>query len=437
MNPSGHGIQWLSDAAVCDLIRRFPLPIALLDDAGGVLLLNDCFEGNYGAAVLEAAPLRALLRERVSGWHTLLLPSRAQGEAEIKAQALRIEDNLMLIFDDTADAGLLRQLGQLQRQVAELERLSSTDRLTGAWNRAHLDRVVASELDRSARSRQPLSLVLLDIDHFKLINDTHGHQSGDAVLCELVRAVGASVRSVDTLFRWGGEEFVVLAPSTGHRTGAILAEKIRRKLEQHDFGSVGSVTASLGVAEYVATESAQIWFRRADEALYRAKAGGRNCVCVDPRGNSDIWAAERGSSVIRLEWQEAYECGEPTIDREHRELFELANVLLDASFRSKSSPQAFDTALEKLLAHIARHFSDEEALLAQHGYKDIETHRRAHAGLLARASELKASAVSKTSFGDLVEFLANAVVAQHLFKVDREFFPLFSKSPASGNHISG
>jgi hemerythrin-like metal-binding protein len=224
-----------------------------------------------------------------------------------------------------------------------------------------------------------------------------------------------------------------LASSTGYRAGATLAEKMRAKVEQHSFAGVGSVTISLGVAEHIATQSADIWFRRVDEALYRAKDGGRNRVCGDQHGSSDIWAAQSGQSVIRLVWQEAYECGEPTIDREHRELFELANVLLDASFKSASSPQAFSEALEKLLAHIVRHFRDEEALLAQQGYEHLEAHRRAHAGLLVRAGELKtAAAAGKTNLGDLVSFLANTVVAQHLFTADRDFYPLFKKQTAQG-----
>jgi diguanylate cyclase (GGDEF)-like protein/hemerythrin-like metal-binding protein len=428
MNMPASSVQWLADSTVHDLIRRFPLPIALLDDTGGVLVLNDRFERTYGAAALESAALQDMIRIPAPGWHTVRLQCLEQDEIEAKAQVLRVEGNPMLILDDATDPGLLRQLDQLHGQITELERLSSTDRLTGAWNRAHLDRVVAAELNRSIRSRQPVSLILLDIDHFKRVNDSCGHQAGDSVLCELVQVIGAAVRSVDTLFRWGGEEFVVLASSTGYRAGATLAENLRAKVEQHSFAGVGSVTISLGVAEHVATESPQIWFGRVDQALYRAKNGGRNRVCVDERGSSDIWAAESGLSVIRLVWQEAYECGEPTIDREHRELFDLANVLLDASFKSESSLQAFSIALEKLLAHIVRHFADEEALLAERAYKDLESHRRAHAGLLARAGELKTAATAgKITLGDLVDFLANTVVAQHMFKLDREFFPLFKE----------
>lgn len=437
MKMSESGIQRLTEATAHDLIQHFPLPIGLLDDAGSLRLMNHRFESAYGPEVLESAPLQALVRERASDWHPVVVPSRMHADVEINAQVVRVQGNLLLVFDDTSDAKLLRELDHLRGKITELERLSSIDRLTGAWNRAHFERVVASELDRSARSRQPVSLILLDIDHFKMVNDTYGHQTGDSVLCELVRVICASVRSVDALFRWGGEEFVVLASSAGYRAGATLAEKIRGGVEQHGFEGLGSVTISLGVAEYVATESAQIWFGRADEALYRAKKSGRNRVCVDARGNSDIWAAQSGPSVIRLEWQEAYECGEPTIDREHRELFDLANVLLDASFVSASCPEEFSAALERLLAHIVRHFADEEALLAQQGYKGIETHRCAHAGLLARARELQADvAAGKTTLGDLVEFLANTVVAQHLFKVDREFFPLFNKTTAPGGAFS-
>ncbi len=326
---------------------------------------------------------------------------------------------------------------ELQELTRELEKRSATDSLTGAWNRAQLDRVIASELDRSLRFRQPVSLIMLDIDHFKQVNDTYGHRAGDAVLCELVEVIGAAIRSIDTLFRWGGEEFVVVAPFTGYRGAERLAEAMRSAVEQHHFAGVGSATISLGVTEHIAAEDAETWFHRVDEALYRAKTGGRNRVCIDERGNSDIWAAESGLSAVRLKWQEAYECGEPTIDAQHRELFELANVLFDAAFEAESSPQSFRTALEKLLAHIERHFADEEALLAQHHYKDIELHMKAHAALLRRAGQLKASvAAGKSTLGDLVEFLANTVVAQHLFKEDRKYFPLFKKEDAKAEAFS-
>jgi diguanylate cyclase (GGDEF)-like protein/hemerythrin-like metal-binding protein len=431
MSTSVHAIAWLADPIVRDLIQRFPLPIALIDDAGETLFLNDRFKRTYDPEVLYSAPLQDIIHKSVPDWTTIRVRHRGQDQVEIKARMLRVQRNQMLILDDAVDTQVLRKLDQLQGQVTELARLSSTDPLTGAWNRAHFDRVVVSELDRSFRFKQPVSLIFVDIDGFKQVNDACGHRAGDFVLCEVVQVIGSTIRLIDMLFRWGGDEFVVLTPSTGYRGGATLAEKMRRKMEQHCFAGIGSVTISLGVAEHIAPESAEMWFSRADEAVYRAKSGGRNRIFVDQRGCSDLWAADRGLSVTRLIWNEAYECGEPTIDRQHRELFDLSNALFAASFEAESSPEAFAAALERLLAHIARHFVDEEILLAERGYEDLEAHRSAHARLLARAAELKASAeAGKATLGDLVEFLANEVVAQHMFKEDRKFFPLFSGHPA-------
>jgi hemerythrin-like metal-binding protein len=186
------------------------------------------------------------------------------------------------------------------------------------------------------------------------------------------------------------------------------------------------MTISLGVAEHSAAESAQEWFRRADGMLYAAKGEGRNCVRVDGRGNSDAWAAAQGSAALGLTWQEAYECGEPMIDREHRELFDLANALIHASIGSEKSPDRAGPAFDRLVDHVALHFANEETLLARHGYARLDAHRRTHASLLERAIELKdAVKAGRASLGNVVEFLANDVVARHLFKADRDFFPLF------------
>jgi diguanylate cyclase (GGDEF)-like protein/hemerythrin-like metal-binding protein len=431
MSASERTVAWSADPVAQDLIERFPLPIALLDGAGGAPVLNDRFMQNFGLEALESAPLKDLIRNPAPDWRTVRLPAPRNGYTEVRAQVVQVRGRPVLILDDAADPTLQRELDHLHGTIAELERRVSVDPLTGAWNRAHFEGVAASEVDRSVRFRQPVSLILLDIDHFKRVNDAHGHQAGDAVLRELVRAVGGVIRSVDALFRWGGEEFVVIAPSTGYRAGAVLAEKIRSHVETRSFPGAGAVTISLGVAEHNATESAERWFRRADVALYRAKGEGRNRVCVDQHGSSDAWASESGPSVIRLVWQEAYECGEPTIDAEHREMFDLANMLFDATFRSETSPEFFRAALDKLMGHITRHFADEEVLLAKHGYKDLDRHKMAHAALLARADELNAGvATGRTRLGDLVEFLANTVIARHLFVADRKFFPLFKQSAA-------
>lgn len=426
----GGSIDLLADPVVEDLIQRFPLPIALMSNSGDAVVLNNHFENAFDHDALDSALRQASIGKSGTGWQTVHVQDRKHGEIDIKAQLLRFRDDSMLILNDAADTALLRQLDQLRQRVTELEKRSSTDPLTGAWNRAHLDRVVSAELDRSIKHQQSVSLILADIDQFKQINDTYGHQAGDSVLCELVEVIAAAIRSMDTLFRWGGEEFVVMAASTGYRGAAVLAERMRSKVATHQFKGVGPVTISLGVAEHMAPERADIWFNRVDVELYRAKKCGRNRVCVDRQGSSDVWAAARGLSVVRLVWQEAYECGQPRIDKQHRTLFELSNVLLDASFKAESSPATLSAALDKLLAHIAQHFADEEELLQQHHYADFARHQRAHRQLLKRAEELRIGvAGGETKLGNLIEFLANSVVAQHIFKADRDFFPLFKNEP--------
>jgi diguanylate cyclase (GGDEF)-like protein/hemerythrin-like metal-binding protein len=336
-----------------------------------------------------------------------------------------------VIVEDPVEAGPPGRYDALLARVKELEQLVATDHLTGAWNRTHLDRVIPAEIARSLSYRQPLSLILLDIDHFKRINDTYGHPAGDAVLCELVRVVRSRVRTSDLLFRWGGEEFVVLISAAGHRRAATVAETLRGAIAGHRFPGVGTVTISLGVAEHDGTEAADAWFRRLDDALYAAKDGGRNRVVADPGGNSDRWAAERGVSALRLEWLEGYECGNATIDGEHREIFRLANELIDASLGEPFEPAAFKAAMAALIEHVERHFADEEAILRKYCYAQFEEHHRSHAGLLARAKRFQKLADSgEFNMANVVEFLAQDLVARHLRIVDRGFFPLFSTDQA-------
>ena len=324
-------------------------------------------------------------------------------------------------------------LAWYRQRIEELERQAASDCLTGLWNRSHFERLLESELDRSRRYRQPVSLILFDIDHFKRVNDDHGHQAGDAVLRELALLAHSAVRAADALFRWGGEEFAILAPSTGHRGARRLAEALRQRVATAAFPAVGRLTVSVGVAEHFDAESGNDWFRRADAMLYRAKGEGRNRVCTDARGNSDVWAETQGPAALRLDWQEGYECGEPTIDAEHRQLFALANALINASLSEDGRRGEAARAFDRLLEHIAAHFADEEALLVRHGFARVEAHRRAHAGLLGRARSLRREwEAGAAGLGTVVEFLAGEVVARHFFKADREFFPLFAAAGARG-----
>jgi diguanylate cyclase (GGDEF)-like protein len=159
-----------------------------------------------------------------------------------------------------------------------LQLQATTDPLTGLFNRLKFNEALGSELARSRRHRTPLSLMLYDVDHFKTINDSHGHQVGDAVLIEVSQWVLQRIRPTDLLARWGGEEFIILAPGSDGPMAYQAAERLRTAMQQVGFGSVGTLSCSFGVAQYQDGDTAESMLARADAALYRAKTGGRNRV---------------------------------------------------------------------------------------------------------------------------------------------------------------
>lgn len=166
-----------------------------------------------------------------------------------------------------------------------LEALAQTDPLTGLVNRRALTIRLVTEMERVRRYNAPLAMLLLDLDHFKLVNDTYGHLAGDDVLMGVAALLQRAVRAVDLVARYGGEEFVMVLPETGKQGAHSFAERIRDKIANQRFKLSGAqtvrITASIGVATYPAQglDSVEDFFRAADLALYRAKGSGRNLVC--------------------------------------------------------------------------------------------------------------------------------------------------------------
>ncbi|MCS3728330.1 sensor domain-containing diguanylate cyclase [Bradyrhizobium betae] len=183
------------------------------------------------------------------------------------------------IHDDVVQDSRLR----LQKLAQDLRVKATTDALTGLFNRAKLTPMLLDEMKRVDRYNTPLSLVMFDIDHFKSINDTHGHLIGDHVLVQLSRLVQRQIRSNDLLARWGGEEFLIMLPGSDGPKAFGVAEKLREAIAATDFGEVGSATCSFGVAQYVPGDAPDQLLARADAALYLAKNGGRNRVKLAPQ----------------------------------------------------------------------------------------------------------------------------------------------------------
>ncbi len=184
------------------------------------------------------------------------------------------------------DISLLKIVGEFfvsifEREKAEaaLERLSVTDHLTQIFNRLKFENVLHTEIQRSRRHHRVFSLIMFDIDHFKKINDSFGHDAGDNVLRKLAEIISVHIRTIDMFARWGGEEFVILVVETHLEDAKSFAEKLRRDIETTSFHS-GILTCSFGVTEYRKTDDNSTIIKRADDALYEAKSNGRNLVCV-------------------------------------------------------------------------------------------------------------------------------------------------------------
>lgn len=187
----------------------------------------------------------------------------------------------------------------LQRLIDALCELSLRDPLTGLSNRRHFLAALDQEIDRVTRAGDMALLLLVDIDHFKRVNDTHGHPVGDQVIRAVAQCLSACVRPMDTVSRYGGEEFAIILPSCQSVFGAQVAERIRERVAATPLviegGDTLRFTVSIGgaYAPQWLRFTAAAWIERADEQLYRAKAEGRDRVCLEPQADSVVSAEEK------------------------------------------------------------------------------------------------------------------------------------------------
>ncbi len=211
------------------------------------------------------------------GWYLVV----SQNEKEAVKPLLRIFLMNLAISAAVTLLVLVMALLAVNRFRHRLEQAAATDAMTGMLNRQYFEIVFEQARHDARRNRQPMSLILVDIDLFKAVNDQHGHLAGDQVISGVATLIRDAVRQNDILSRWGGEEFLLLLKDCRREQAYAIAEKLRLAIAAHRFrfdGGQGGVSASMGVAEYVADESLASAFSRADAGLYRAKSGGRNRV---------------------------------------------------------------------------------------------------------------------------------------------------------------
>lgn len=414
------------------LIHSTPVGMFLLDEQNVFVYTNQYFLDQFSCPTLED------FQERFSNSPELLFASfedfaRARELFENREDDWAFEAQLMNFHNEpfwaevhittSRDAtarfkhqGILLNIQVKKDYEQKLINLATTDSLTGLFNRYHFNEIAMEEMERSERYGGPLSMIIFDLDQFKSINDTYGHIIGDEVLTETAKLVKSTIRNVDVLARWGGEEFSILLPGTSSEGARHAAEKIRVRLESFNHHTVGKATASFGVAQRLQNEGYNDWFKRVDDALFESKTNGRNRVTVsDKDQNYKV-------NLMKLTWQDSFNSGNTLIDYQHKELFDLANKLIQYEF-SRESEEVLYKLFDDLYTHFVIHTQTEEELLKTISYPDeeIEKHRLEHVQLIDKLSKMRASV--KESPTEIFMLLIQNVIIDHMMVEDVKFFP--------------
>jgi two-component system cell cycle response regulator len=278
------------------------------NDAPSLIILDWMMPGMTGVEVCRR------IRQRSSEPYTyiLLLTSKSQKEDLIEGMEAGADDYVTKPFDQNelqvrlrAGTRLVDLQSQLLKAREELREQATRDFLTRLWNRSSILTELSRELARSERDARPMGVVIVDLDHFKNINDTYGHLAGDAVLREAARRMQGSIRQYDSIGRYGGEEFLILFPGCGEDESYAQADRLRKQLAQTEMSVNDSklrVTASFGVTVAQPGEiyTQEVLIRKADEALYLAKKSGRNRVEVSGHRSAPVGVSAIPETVVVL-----------------------------------------------------------------------------------------------------------------------------------------
>ncbi len=216
--------------------------------------------------------------EKPFGNEDIMLTVRSALRAYCQDRELEQQNEQLRQLNANLEALVEKRTQELVEKNRELEYISVTDALTGIPNRLRLDQLLKDAINQSQRYGTDLSILLVDVDKFKQVNDQFGHQAGDQVLVDIARLLSQNCREVDVAGRWGGEEFLIICRHTGLNGAMVLGEKLRLKVAEHAFLHIGKRTISAGVTIFQRNDTLNSMISRADAALYRAKEQGRNCV---------------------------------------------------------------------------------------------------------------------------------------------------------------
>ena len=263
-----HVVTTTDGRQVIDILRREPFDVMLLDMSmpaiSGLEVLRQVTQ------VFEELPVIIVTGH---GSIEIAVESMQAGAADFVTKPV--------------PAAVLHLRIQKALEHARTRRLASTDGLTGAYNHRTFQERLSQEIARADRYSRPLSVLMIDVDHFKVYNDTYGHPQGDIVLQDLARLLREMSRTSDTVARWGGEEFAIILPETDSVGAQKIGQRLCEQVERYPFPGQelmpgGTLTISIGVATYASASSKEALLQAADTALYTAKREGRNRVCLAP-----------------------------------------------------------------------------------------------------------------------------------------------------------
>ena len=322
---------------------------------------------------------------------------------------------------EQANKELLMLHEQLKEENEKLLKSAIKDELTGVYNRKFFEKRVVEEMEIADRANEHISLIIFDLDRFKLVNDNFGHQFGDEVLKRTTQIAGDLIRKTDFLNRVGGEEFAIILPNTNKAQAVFVAEKVRKALEDNQHFKVGQVTGSFGVAERMKAESLRSWYKRADNALYQAKNTGRNRVVDSDKFDIPLVS-------LQVQWRQEWNCGNDEIDEQHDKILQIANDLITKIYAGASHNECMDM-IKLFLEYAVNHFATEERILMEIEYDGLIAHIKKHEYLTNKAIYLKECYEKKElQPAAFLSFIIDEVVVEHLTKEDTKFFALLKQS---------
>jgi len=261
------------------------------------------------------------------------------------------------------------------------------------------------------------SLIMVDLDLLKNVNDTYGHQAGDDVLREFSAILKESMRKIDVVFRWGGEEFLIFARSTDSPTAIQIAERLRKIVAETQFSLTGHVTASFGVFQSRKGESFEKWFRRTDFCLSKEKKDGRNRVTDWESFVNFVW--RQGE----IPWINILESGNNKLDEEHRYLLKKINGLFGMLNPMPGSADQ-KIMIDQFVADYKQHMTNEETLFQDTAFPLISHHINEHIRIHNDLTELQYRLLNgSTDYFSIVDYVVREVFVYHMSMEDTKFFP--------------